>query len=74
MLFFFAFTDEENKDEAFTRKSLFPSFLQSCGEEVKAKKTKNSGRARYACAMGAEAGDRALSKRSSGSGGTENAR
>jgi len=40
----------------FTRKSLFPSRLQSYGEEVK--KTKNGGRARYACALGAEVGGR----------------
>ena len=46
----FAFTGEGNKDKAFTRKSLFHSFLQSYGEEVKAK-TKNSGRARYTCAL-----------------------
>ena len=49
---FSAFTSEGNKGEIFTRKSLFSSFLQSYGEEVKAKKTKNSGRARYACALG----------------------
>ena len=45
MLFFFAFTGEGNKGEAFTRKSLFPSFLQSCGEEVKAKNEKQRTRA-----------------------------
>ena len=45
MLFFFAFTGEGNKGETFTRKSLFPSFLQSCGEEVKAKNEKQRTRA-----------------------------
>ena len=48
---FFAFTGEGERGEVFTRKSLFSSFLPSYGEEVKAK-TKNSGRARYACALG----------------------
>jgi len=42
---FFAFTGEGNKGETFTRKSLFPSFLQSCGEEVKAKNEKQRTRA-----------------------------
>ena len=31
----------------FTRKSLFPSFLQSYGEEVKAKNEKQRTRARW---------------------------
>ena len=43
MLFFFAFTGEGHKGEAFIRKFLYYSLLQSCGEEVK-EKTKNSGR------------------------------
>ena len=34
---FFAFTGEGNKGETFTHKSLFPSFLQSCGEGKKRK-------------------------------------
>ena len=42
---FFAFTCEGNKSETFTRKSLFPSFLQSYGEEVKAKNEKQRTRA-----------------------------
>ena len=42
---FFAFTGEGNKGEAFTRKSLFHSFLQSYGEEVKAKNEKQRTRA-----------------------------
>ena len=41
----------------FTHKSLFPSFLQSYGEEVKVKKRKTAD-ARYACALGAEVGGR----------------
>ena len=46
---FFAFTGDGNKGEAFTRKSLFPSFLQSCGEEVKAKNEKQRTRALRVC-------------------------
>ena len=41
-MLFFAFTGEGNKGETFTRKSLFHSFLQSYGEEVKAKKRKTA--------------------------------
>lgn len=48
---FSAFTGEGNKGETFTHKSLFPSFLQSYGEEVK-EKTKNSGRVRVGAEMG----------------------
>jgi len=44
---FFAFTGEGNKGEAFTRKSLYHSFLQSYGEEVKAKNEKQRTRARW---------------------------
>ena len=44
-MLFFAFTGEGNKCEAFTRKSLFSSFLQSYGEEVKAKNEKQRTRA-----------------------------
>ena len=36
---------EGNRGETFTRKSLFPSFLQSYGEEVKAKNEKQRTRA-----------------------------
>ena len=54
------FAREGNKGEAFTCKSLFPSFLQSYSEEVKAKKTKNSGRAR----VGAEVGGRCTFEKS----------
>ena len=36
---------EENRGETFTRKSLFPSCLQSYGEEVKAKNEKQRTRA-----------------------------
>ena len=42
---FFAFTGEGNRGETFTRKSLFPSLLQSYGEEVKAKNEKQRTRA-----------------------------
>ena len=42
---FFTFTGEGNRGEAFTRKSLFISFLQSYGEEVKAKNEKQRTRA-----------------------------
>ncbi len=42
---FFAFTGEENKGETFTHKSLSHSFLQSYGEEVKAKNEKQRTRA-----------------------------
>ena len=42
---FSAFTGEGNKGEAFTRKSLFHSFLPSYGEEVKAKNEKQRTRA-----------------------------
>ena len=42
---FFAFTGEGNRGETFTRKSLFPSRLQSYGEEVKAKNEKQRTRA-----------------------------
>ena len=44
-MLFFTFTGEGNKGEAFTRKSLFPSFLQSYGEEAKAKNEKQRTRA-----------------------------
>ena len=36
---------EGNRGETFTRKSLFPSYLQSYGEEVKAKNEKQRTRA-----------------------------
>ena len=42
---FFAFTGEGKRGETFTRKSLFHSFLQSYGEEVKAKNEKQRTRA-----------------------------
>jgi len=42
---FFAFTGEGNRGETFTRKSLFHRFLQSYGEEVKAKNEKQRTRA-----------------------------
>ena len=42
---FFAFTGESKRGETFTRKSLFHSFLQSYGEEVKAKNEKQRTRA-----------------------------
>ena len=42
---FFSFTGEGKRGEAFTRKSLFPSCLQSYGEEVKAKNEKQRTRA-----------------------------
>ena len=42
---FFTFTGEGNKGETFTHKSLFPSFLQSYGEEVKANNEKRRTRA-----------------------------
>ena len=42
---FFAFTCEGKRGEDFTRKSLFSSFLQSYGEEVKAKNEKQRTRA-----------------------------
>ena len=42
---FSAFTGEGNKGEAFTRKSLFYSFLHSYGEAVKAKNEKQRTRA-----------------------------
>ena len=45
---FFAFTGKGNTGEAFTRKSLFHSFLQLCGEEVKAKNEKQRTRTRSA--------------------------
>jgi len=38
---------EGNRGEIFTRKSLFPSALQSYGEEVKAKNEKRRTRARW---------------------------
>ena len=44
---FFAFTGESKRGETFTRKSLFHSFLQSYGEEVKAKNEKQRTRARW---------------------------
>ena len=59
---FFAFTGEGNKGEAFTLKSLFYSFLQSHGEEVKAKKRKTAD-ARYACALRLKWEADALSKK-----------
>ena len=42
---FFAFTGEGKRGEAFTRKSLMPSFLRTYGEEVKAKNEKRRTRA-----------------------------
>ena len=42
---FFAFTGEGKRGEIFTRKSLIPNFLQSYGEEVKAKNEKQRTRA-----------------------------
>ena len=42
---FFAFTGEGKRGETFTRKSLFHRFLQSYGEEVKAKNEKQRTRA-----------------------------
>ena len=42
---FFAFTGEGKRGETFTHKSLFPSFLQSYGEEVKANNEKRRTRA-----------------------------
>ena len=56
-MLFFAFTGEGNKCEAFTRKSLFHSFLQTYGEEVKAKNEKQRTRTRSA-RVGAEVGGR----------------
>ena len=54
---FSAFTGEGNKGEAFTRKSLFHSFLPSYGEEVKAKNEKQRARA-LRVRVGAEVGGR----------------
>ena len=48
--------------EAFTRKSLFHRFLQSYGEEVKAKNEKQRTRA-LRVRVGAEAGDRCTFKK-----------
>ena len=44
-MLFFSFTGEGKRGETFTRKSLFPSYLQSYGEEVKAKNEKQRTRA-----------------------------
>lgn len=47
---------KEKNPLTFTLNGLFVSSLPFSGEEVKAKKTKNAGRARYACALGLSAG------------------
>ena len=52
---FFSFTGEGNRGETFTHKSLFPSCLQSYGEEVKAKNEKQRTRA-LRVRVGAEVG------------------
>ena len=44
-MLFFSFTGEGKRGEIFTRKSLFHRFLQSYGEEVKAKNEKQRTRA-----------------------------
>ena len=55
-MLFFAFTGEGDKGEMFTRKSLFPSCLQSHGEEVKQKRKQRTRALRVR--VGAEVGGR----------------